>query len=69
MRVRMRQQMSGTRDGADWPLRGEELDVTDDEGAALCAAGIADPMATEPPVERADTPPAETRSTTRRAGR
>lgn len=44
MRIRMKAQVSGTRNGADWPARGEEMDVTDAEGAAYCAAGMAEPV-------------------------
>ena len=46
MRIRMLTQRSGPRhDGQDWPDRGGELDVTDDEGVALCAQGDAVPVA------------------------
>lgn len=45
MRVRMKAEISGTRDGGDWPRPGEILDVSDDEGAHLCAAGLAAPVA------------------------
>ena len=52
MKIRMRQQMSGTRgDGQDWPPVGDTLVVADVEGALLCSAGIADPVAEDPPVE------------------
>lgn len=61
MRVRMRAQMSGTRNGRDWPRLGELLDLPDAEGADLCAAGLAEPVADEPAPERATAPPAETR--------
>jgi hypothetical protein len=40
----MKVEVSGTRDGQVWPPRGEVLDVEDNEGAALCAAGMADPV-------------------------
>lgn len=42
-------QMSGTRDGADWPARGELLNVSDDEGAQLIAAGLADVAESDAP--------------------
>lgn len=45
MHVRMKAFISGTRDGRDWPQAGSELDVSDDEGASLCAAGLATPVA------------------------
>lgn len=46
MRVRMTQQVSGSRNGRRWPVPGEELEVSDAEGAQLCASGIAAPVAT-----------------------
>ena len=60
MKVRMSVALSGTRDGADWPPPGAQLDVPDDEGASLCAAGLAVPVKVEP--ERAVASPAETRA-------
>ena len=45
MRVRMKATLSGTRNGAPWPARGEELDVPDEEGALLCANDLAEPVA------------------------
>ena len=44
VKVRMRHQMSGTRDGADWPAPGGEIDLPDAEAAALCAQGMAEPV-------------------------
>lgn len=48
MQVRMRVQISGTRDGVDWPAPGESIKVGDGEGRDLCAAGLAEPIAEEP---------------------
>lgn len=42
--------ISGTRNGAYWPEIGGEIDLTDVEGAELCASGMASPVAV---VERA----------------
>lgn len=56
MQVRLRVDLTGLRDGAPWPPRGHLLDLPDDEAAALCAAGIADPVASERPPERAVPP-------------
>jgi hypothetical protein len=53
--------VAGLRDGADWPKVGEELDVPDDEGAALCANGMADPVATDD-TEKATAPEGEKRT-------
>lgn len=44
MRVEMRIEMSGTRNGEPWPHCGCTIDVPDAEGAALCAAGSAVPV-------------------------
>lgn len=44
MKIRMKVEVSGTRDGQQWPGRGETLDVDDSEGAQLCAAGLATPV-------------------------
>lgn len=41
MIVTMRRQISGTRDGVDWPAPGETIDVPDDEAATLIALGHA----------------------------
>jgi hypothetical protein len=44
VKIRMKVEVSGTRDGAPWPPRGDVLEVGDDEGAQLCAAGLATPV-------------------------
>lgn len=62
MRVRMRTHISGTRAGVDWPPAGGEIDLPDDEGARLCAAGMAEPVAVRPAEEHAVAPPAEERA-------
>lgn len=64
MRVRMKVEMSGTRNGAPWPPRGETVEVGDVEGADMCAAGLAEPVA-EDKVEQAVAPKAETRRKSR----
>lgn len=46
MRVRMTSQVSGTRDGQNWPAVGETIDVPADEGKSLCGAGLAEPVDT-----------------------
>jgi hypothetical protein len=45
MRVRMKTDVSGSRDGQAWPKRGETFEVSDAEGADLCASGMAEPVA------------------------
>ena len=68
MKIRMKLWVSGGRgDGSDWPLPGETLDVEDREGAELCAAGIAEPVAeVEQPAETPEEP-LETRTEERAA--
>lgn len=60
MRIRMKVSVSGSywldQKPHDWPARGEEGDVPDEEGARLCAHGMAEPVAVEQLVERAVTP-------------
>ena len=41
MKVKMNTQLSGTRDGADWPAPGEVADLPDAEAADMIAAGLA----------------------------
>jgi hypothetical protein len=44
MKIRMKVVMSGTRNGEAWPLPGGEVEVPDDEGANMCANGLAAPV-------------------------
>lgn len=65
MRVRMKIDVSGSRDGQPWPKRGETLDLPDDEGAKLCAAGMAEPVGdVSADVEKAIPAPAQERQVT-----
>lgn len=41
MKVQMAVNISGTRDGADWPRAGEVVDLPTDEAEALIAHGSA----------------------------
>lgn len=41
MQVRMTVTLSGTRDGKDWPPRGELVDLPDDEAEHMIRAGLA----------------------------
>ena len=56
----MRVGISGTRSGEDWPAPGGTLDVDDEEGMQLCAAGLAEPVL-EQRTETAVLPEAEKR--------
>jgi hypothetical protein len=40
----MKTDVSGSRDGQPWPKRGETMEVSDAEGADLCASGMAEPV-------------------------
>jgi hypothetical protein len=46
--VRMLVTISGTRDGADWPARGELATLPTDEAAAMVAGGLVEIAAVEP---------------------
>lgn len=61
MHIRMRSHISGTHDGQPWPRPGGVVEVGDTEGAQMCAAGLAEPVADEQTPERAIAPPAEKR--------
>ena len=58
MRVTMNTQISGTRDGADWPAKGEQIDLPDAEAADLLSAGLA--SAVKDAAETATAPKSET---------
>ncbi len=64
MKIRMVQDRTGPRhDGQAWPPRGGEIDVSDEEGAAVCEHGWAVPVAQPPAEEHAViTAPAEERA-------
>ncbi len=53
MKVKMKVQISGTRDGVDWPAPGEVVEVSDVEGAKLCGNGSASPVAERDKTEKA----------------
>lgn len=46
MRVSMRAKITGTRDGADWPSIGGEVDLPESEAADLITTGLAVEVAT-----------------------
>jgi hypothetical protein len=62
VKVKMLVGMSGSRGGEDWPPLGGVLEVDDEEGAQLCAGGLAEPVADTGKVEKADAPEPEKRS-------
>lgn len=58
MRVTMKVELSGTRNGQAWPRRGESVNLPDEEAAQLCASGMAETAKGK--VETATPKPAET---------
>ena len=71
MKVRMIVEISGTRDGEEWPKRGESIDLPDAEAADYIAAGLCEadnPPAPAPAVEVAAVEPA-TETAARKPGR
>jgi hypothetical protein len=62
VRIRMRVDVSGTREGREWPRRGSVIDLPDDEARQYCEAGMADPVAVFAPVETATMPEPEVRA-------
>ncbi len=43
-KVTMNFQISGSRDGVDWPAPGDTIDVPPDEADSLVAQGLAEPV-------------------------
>lgn len=66
MQVRMKVQLSGTRDGSPWPGIGGTVDLPEEEAAQMCAAGMAETVkgdvekAVRPAAESSANPEAET---------
>lgn len=58
MRVTMRVQISGTRDGREWPAPGGDVELTSEEAAQLCAMGLAETVKGQ--VETSKPAPVET---------
>ena len=61
MKVRMKTQITGTRDGVRWPAPGGVVDLPSREAAKLVDAGFAEAVA-EAPVERSERRPAAKRA-------
>lgn len=58
MRVELRTEFTGTRDGVPWPKRGEEIDLPDDEAVLLLNSKHAVPVKVEEPETAAAPVPA-----------
>lgn len=70
--VKMLTRVSGTRNGVDWPERGDTLEVSADEAATLVAIGVAiaeDVDGTEPEAAAVDLDGVENAAAKRARGR
>jgi hypothetical protein len=65
-RVQMVGQISGTRDGVDWPTPGAFLECTELEAADLIRSGLAKPAEKVSKVETADAPAVKVETATRK---
>lgn len=45
MKVRMRDQLQGTRNGVRWPSPGTVIELPDGEAVDLCSQNVAEPVA------------------------
>jgi hypothetical protein len=61
VKIRMRVDISGTRNGVEWPPRGSVIDLPDEEAAAYCERGMAEPVTEFKDAEKAVAPDAEER--------
>lgn len=68
MKVRMKQQLTGSRNGLRWPAPGGVIDVLDVEAADLLASGIAEPVKAEKPADKAEKRPASRKRVETREG-
>ncbi len=62
MKVRMKVDLSGTRDGLTWPPRGSIMEMPDDEARGYISAGMAEPVTEFRDAETAVVPKAEERA-------
>lgn len=56
MRVRLLVEVTGTRDGEEWPPKGAEVDLPDVEAASMVRGGLAEVI----PIDSAKSAAAET---------
>ena len=66
MKVRMKQQLTGSRNGLRWPAPGEVIDVLEVEAADLVGAGLAEPVKAEKPADKAEKRPAAPKNVEKR---
>ncbi len=62
MKVRMKVDLSGTRNGKDWPPRGSVVELPDDEARGYIEADMAEPVTDFRDAETAVVPKAEERA-------
>lgn len=67
MKVKMLVQIQGQRNSKSWPKVGKTIEVSDEEGAKLCAAGYAEPVAEHRAAEKAVVKPAAEQRTAEKA--
>ena len=63
--IKLKIQISGTRDGVEWPEPGTVIDVPAEEAASLIAIGAAEEAGTE---EIADAPKGDVETATKKRG-
>ena len=63
MKVRMKQQLTGSRNGLRWPAPGGVIEAAD-----LLASGIAEPVKAEKPADKAEKRPASRKRVETREG-
>jgi hypothetical protein len=61
MLIRLKVDVSGTRNGLEWPPRGSVIDLPDAEAAEYCASGMAVPVPAVPVEYAVSTVDEETR--------
>lgn len=62
MRVKLLVHLTGTRNNVEWPERGKEVDLPDEEAQAMISQGMAEPVTSHRSEEKAVPPAAETRA-------
>ena len=62
MRIKLLVHLTGTRNGDPWPAYGLEMELPDDEAAAMVAVGMAEPVTKHREAEKAVPPRAESRA-------
>lgn len=69
MKVRMIVEISGTRDGEEWPKRGEVIDLPEAEALDYIAAGLCEADTTPAPVTETATVEPVKETAARKPGR